>query len=107
MKDYKTLYGSLVNGDWPATVAKNASGPFASDGTPFTAELINDLWGGRIDLMVKAGLTPDGVTEANGTSQFMEALHGAIRGPGEFALLGVNAATLATRRVIAIMSPPV
>lgn len=102
MKDYKTLYGSLVTGDWPATVAKNASGPLASDGTPFTAELINDLWGGRIDLMVSAGLTPDGVTEANGTSQFMKALHGAIRGPGEFALLAVNAATLVTRRVIAL-----
>jgi len=102
MKDYKTLYGSLVTGDWPATVAKNASGPLASDGTPFTADLINDLWGGRIDLMVRASLTPDGVTEANATSQFVAALHRVIRGPGEIVLLALNTTTLATRRIIAL-----
>jgi hypothetical protein len=74
MKDYKTLYGSLVLGDWPNTTAKNASGPGASDGTPFTAEFVNDLWGSRENLLSRAGLTPNGVTEAVGGSQFVEAL---------------------------------
>ena len=97
MKDYKTLFGSLVNGDWPNTVAKNASGPSAVDGTPFTKDLIDDIWGGRIDLMVRAGLTPDGIAEANGTSQFVKALYRVIRGPGELVESALNAATLATR----------
>lgn len=102
MKDYKGSYGSLVVGDWPNTVAKNASGPSASDGTPFTKELIDDIWGGRVDLMVRAGLTPDGVTEANGASQFVQALHRAGLGPGIIVQSALNAATLATRRYLPI-----
>jgi hypothetical protein len=100
MKDYKTLYGSLVTGDWPATSPKNASGPSASDGTPFSRDLIADIWGARIDLMVLAGLTPDGVEEANGSSQFVKSLHRAIRGPGEFVLSALNATERALRRLI-------
>jgi len=103
VKDYKTLYGSLVIGDWPATVAKNASGPLASDGTPFTDDLINDLWGGRIDLMVRAGLTPDGSTEANGTSQFVEALRrGAGLPPGILVYAMMNPVRLALCRLLAL-----
>ncbi len=100
MKDYKGSYGSLVVGDWPNTVAKNASGPSASDGTPYTKELIDDIWGGREDLMVRAGLTPNGVTEANGTSQFVQALHRAGLGPGIIVQSALNAVTLATRRYL-------
>lgn len=102
MKDYYTAYGSLVSGEWPNTLAKNASGPSATDGTPYTAEFINDIWGGRIDLMEHAGLEPDGSTEANGSSQLMKALHYAIRGPGEFALSALNATELALRRLMVL-----
>jgi hypothetical protein len=100
MKDKKTVYGAFVTGDWPSTVAKNASGPNSTDGTPFTAELINDLWGGQIDLMNRAGLTPNGTTEAVGSSQFMDALHYAGLTPGIAVLSMLDAAHLALHRFL-------
>jgi hypothetical protein len=100
MKDMLTIYGSLVTNAFPYTVAKNASGPSASDGTPFTKDFIDDLWGGRQDLMSRAGLTPNGVSEASGSSQFMRATQLAIRGPGEFVLSALNATERALRRLV-------
>jgi hypothetical protein len=83
MKDYKSTYGSLVTGSFPNTVAKNASGPGATDGTPYSADFIDDLWGARQDLLAAVGMTPDGIAEAAGSSQFLEAFRrGAGLPPG-------------------------
>ena len=83
MIDYET---SIVNTDgsaFPNTEAVNASAPGAGDGTEFVALLVNDIWGRAQAIMDYAGLTPDGVMEAPGTAQIIEALcKGLGVGPG-------------------------
>ncbi len=83
MIDYEV---SLVNTDhvaFPDTQAVNISAPGSGDGTEFVALLVNDIWGRAQALMAHAGLTPDGVSEAAGTAQFLEALFkGLAVGPG-------------------------
>jgi len=83
MVDYLT---SFVNTDlavFPDTQAVNVSAPGAGDGTEFVAIMVNDVWGRAQALMDRAGLTPDGVTEAPGTAQFLSALSRAYAiGPG-------------------------
>lgn len=100
MKDFKTIYGSLVTGDWPNSVGKNASGASASDGTPFCADLINDLWGWQKRIMYLAGMTPSGVADDYSASDIVTALSRVIRGPGEFAQVALNATELALRRLL-------
>jgi hypothetical protein len=59
---------------FPATLSVNASGPGATDGTEFVKLMIDDYWGRFQAILDYAGLSPDGVTEAPGTSQHIEAL---------------------------------
>lgn len=100
MKDFLTTYGSLVTGDWPTTVGKNASGPTATDGTPFTADFINDLWGWQKRVMYLAGITPNGASDTYTASQVLTALQCVIRGPGEVCLSALNATARAARRLL-------
>jgi hypothetical protein len=68
---------SLINTNglaFPNTLAVNASGPSATDGTEFVKLMIDDYWGRFQAILDYAGLSPDGVTEAPGTSQHIEAL---------------------------------
>jgi hypothetical protein len=68
---------------FPDTEAVNVSAPGAGDGTEFVALMVNNVWGFQQALMDYAGLTPDGVQEAPGTAQFLEALaKGYGIGPG-------------------------
>jgi hypothetical protein len=73
MKNYKSLFGPLVNGQWPNITAKNASVQGAVDGTPFTEDFINDIWGFMQAVMLSANLTPDGQSESSGASQILQA----------------------------------
>ena len=101
MIDYKAQYGNLVIGNFPDTVAKNASGPGATDGTPYDAGFISDLWGARQDLLAMAGMTPDGMQEAAGSSQFMEAFRrGAGLPPGMLVMGFFSSARKAVMRVL-------
>ncbi|MBU1080897.1 MAG: hypothetical protein KKB59_10465 [Spirochaetes bacterium] len=100
MKDFKTTYGGLVIGDWPNSIPKNASGPSASDGTPFTADLIADLWGWQKRIMTLAGMTPNGAWDDSSASQIVTAIERVIRGPGEFVHSALNPAELALRRLL-------
>ncbi|MDR1287994.1 MAG: hypothetical protein LBK08_10330 [Treponema sp.] len=101
MQAYDDVYGTLIEGSWPNVLAVNASGPTATDGTPYTAEFINDLWGAREDLMNRAGLLPNSVTEAPGASQFTEALRrGAGMPPGVILHSAANPARLAVCRFL-------
>jgi len=68
---------------FPNTKSVNASGPTASDGTEFVKLMIDDIWGRNQALLSHAGLTPDGITEAPGTSQHIEALQKGFAHPGE------------------------
>lgn len=83
MIDY---FSSFINTNgivFPGTLAINASGPSATDGTEFIKLMIDDEWGARQALMDYAGLIPDGVTEIPGTAQTIEAIQkGFAAGPG-------------------------
>jgi hypothetical protein len=88
-KGEKTMINLLAsftntNGSaFPDTEAVNVSAPGAGDGTEFVALMVNNVWGFQQALMDYAGLTPDGVQEAPGTAQFLEALaKGYGIGPG-------------------------
>ena len=74
MIDYVASFTNTDLVAFPGTAAVNASGPSATDGTEFVKLMIDDEWGARQAVMNHAGLTPDGVTEADGASQFVEAL---------------------------------
>ena len=82
----KTLENTVVNssGVFPDTLAVNSTGPATTDGTEFVAGYINNFVTGIAQAVVDyAGITPDGVVEAAGTSQFLEALQkGASYLPG-------------------------
>ena len=78
-------YAGIANvvGAFPNVVAQNASGAGATDGTPYIASFIDDLWGHRQALMSLAGLTPNAVTEAVGASQAIDAMYRILGGgPG-------------------------
>jgi hypothetical protein len=103
MQDYLTRYGAeLTNGQaFPNTAAKNASGPSATDGTPFDDGFISELWGVTQDLLSRAFLTPDGITEAAGSSQFVQSLkRGAGLPPGIEVYGAWNPVTAAVMRVL-------
>jgi hypothetical protein len=80
MINYLASFVNTNSVAFPDTEAINATGPSTTDGTEFVKIMIDDEWGARQALMNYAGLTPDGVTEADGTSQFVEAL--GLIGPG-------------------------
>jgi len=81
MLDYSTVPNTA--GAFPNVVALNATGPGATDGTPFIKQMIDDLWGARQALMDAAGLSPNAVQEAAGASQNLEALRNVVGSPGE------------------------
>jgi len=74
MKDYRQLFGNLVQGEFPNIKAVNASSPNAKDGSPYTAAVIDDIWGFMQALMAAAGESPSGESEAAGASQLLEAM---------------------------------
>jgi hypothetical protein len=83
MIDYLASFTNTNSVAFPDTEAVNVSAPGAGDGTEFVALLVNDIWGRVQALMDYAGLTPDGVMEAPGTAQIIEALcKGLGVGPG-------------------------
>ncbi len=82
MINYLASFTNTDGASFPDTAAINATGPSATDGTEFVKLMVDDEWGARQALMNHAGLVPDGVTEADGTSQFLEALQLIGPGPG-------------------------
>ena len=83
MIDYLASFINTNSVAFPDTEAVNVSTPGAGDGTEFVAILVNDIWGRVQAIMDYAGLTPDGVMEAPGTAQIIEALcKGLGVGPG-------------------------
>lgn len=65
---------SNYSGSFPNFLAVNVSAPGSGDGTEFIAALVNNEWGQQQALMSRAGLTPNGVTEAAGTAQIIDAI---------------------------------
>lgn len=85
MIKYETTHTN-TSGVFPNTLAVNVTTPGAGDGTEFIAAGVNDSWGFHQALMAYAGLTPDTVTEAPGTSQMVEAMRLSFGHPGEVVL---------------------
>lgn len=82
MIDYLASFTNTDLGVFPDTFAVNASGPSATDGTEYVKLFIDDIWGARQALMNRAGLIPDGVTEADGTAQVIEMHNKMCCAPG-------------------------
>jgi len=89
MKTWEAIQ-TFISGVFPNAVAINSTGAGTQDGTEYIAEQINNgLFGPTQALMDYASLTPDGVTEAAGASQLLEAIrlgHGI--GPGIYKQWG-------------------
>lgn len=83
MLDYASAFTNY-SGAFPDILAVNASGPSATDGTEFVANMINDsMWGVWQMILNRAGLSPNGVLESDSASQIKEALQKAFGGaPG-------------------------
>ncbi len=83
MIDYQASFVNTNGVAFPGTLAVNVSAPGAGDGTEFVKLMVDDIWGRAQALMDLAGIVPDGVTEAPGTAQIIEALcKGFGIGPG-------------------------
>ena len=96
MFNYGTKFAGLGIGTFPNFAAKNASGPTATDGFPYTADSVNDWIGFTQDLLNRASLTPNGQAEVSGASQLINALmRGAAQRPGD--LVYTACATTALR----------
>lgn len=78
---------AFINTDgsaFPDNKSVNASGPSATDGTEFVKLMIdNYMFGPQQALINHAGLIPDGISEADGASQELEALQKSFGYPGE------------------------
>lgn len=68
---------------FPDTEAINATGSGATDGTEFVKIMVDHTWGSSQALLNYAGMTPNGIQEADGASQLLEATGKAFGiGPG-------------------------
>jgi hypothetical protein len=75
--DYGAILPSQTeaSGSYPQGKAKNVSAPGAGDGTPWYANLVNDLLFGPWQAILRlTGTVPSGVPDTANTTQYMEAL---------------------------------
>lgn len=88
MIDYLASFTNTNGLAFPDTLAVNASGGGATDGTEFVKLMIDDEWGARQAIMYHASLTPDSVTESPGTAQILDALKLGMLGQPAGSLIG-------------------
>jgi hypothetical protein len=77
----KVLYPSqieTVDTAYPYGKAKNVAVPGDGSGTPLEQGWLNDLWGFLQALLVDAGVTPDGVADKVGASQYLASIKAVI-----------------------------
>jgi hypothetical protein len=82
MKDPSVAFVNTT-GSFPNVLGRNITVPGDGLGTEWIAEFVNNHWGAQQDLLNRASLTPDGVTEATGSSQSYEAMQKCFGAPGE------------------------
>lgn len=83
MINYQTTFVYTDGVPFPNTKTINATGAGTADGTELVKAYGDNLWGITQALLDAAGLTPDSVTEAPGTSQILEAIRKISGSPGE------------------------
>jgi hypothetical protein len=90
MIDISVVFANSV-GSFPNFSGKNATGAGATDGTEFIAALIDNwMWGPAQALLDHESITPNGVTEAAGASQVLDAVQ-KLFPPGMVAEWNLNA----------------
>ncbi|MHC4229717.1 MAG: hypothetical protein ACYSW0_19970 [Planctomycetota bacterium] len=82
MKDPSVAFVNTT-GAFPNVLGRNITVPGDGLGTEWIAEFVNNHWGAQQHLLNKAGLTPNGTTEANGASQNYTAMQSCFGAPGE------------------------
>lgn len=110
MIDILTAFNYQNGVAFPNSAAVDASGAFATDGTEFIANLVNDYCFGPMQAVLDyAGLTPNGIVESASASQFLDALRKVFSHPGEIfyaawnqdpALLGIRALKLVGQGIL-------
>lgn len=84
MKDFSTYEGVITDGvGFPNTKAVNASSGTGTDGTAWTKQTINDIWGAMQAVLDKADVSPDSFIEEAGASQFLDSMQRVSGHPGE------------------------
>jgi hypothetical protein len=80
--DYGVAYPAQTDTDaaYPQGKAKNVSVPGAGDGTPWTADVVNDIWGFLQALIKSVGATPSGSPDTANVSQYLQSLARATWG---------------------------
>lgn len=91
MVNFKDVLGNTDGVDFPNTLTVNATGAGTGDGTEMVKILFDQIFGLCYSLMDSAGLTPDSLTEAPGTSQIVESVQRIAGGPGEGVIWWKNA----------------
>jgi hypothetical protein len=72
MLDFSGL--NNTTGSFPNVEATDASGPTLRDGTPITASLVNDIWGGFQAILNEAGTTPSDNVETSSASDLLDSI---------------------------------
>lgn len=75
-----------TTGSFPNVEATDASGPTLRDGTPITASLVNDIWGGFQAILNEAGTTPSDSVETSSASDLLDSIRKIGWAPGEIVM---------------------
>jgi hypothetical protein len=75
-----------TTGAFPNVEATDASGPTLRDGTPITADVINDIWGGFQAILNEAGTTPSDSVETSSASDLLDSIRKVGGAPGEVVM---------------------
>lgn len=64
--------------NYPYGGAQNVTSPGDGTGTPWNADVINDIWGFLQALLEQGGVTPSGVPDTAVVSQYVEGMNNVI-----------------------------
>lgn len=96
MLDYIARYPgqvSTTDPNYPQGKARNRTTPGDGSGTPFEADMLNDIWGFLQSLIQQSGITPSGSPDHANVSQLAEAIRQLTRRHGaSWVLDNVSAA---------------
>lgn len=82
LKNRYPLHTTAADAEYPFGKARNISSTGAKDGTPWEADLINDLYGFLQALLDDAAVTPSEVPDKVGASQYLDAIKAMVGGGG-------------------------
>ena len=78
--DYQTRYPAqtVADGAYPQGKARNIALSGDGTGTPWTADLVNDIFGLLQALLAGAGITPSGTPDSGTVSQYFQSIEAVI-----------------------------